>query len=153
REESQHKNQIDNENLIQQIDPCNICRWRYKDRPDNELGNIDELAADLKQNGQIQPIILRQNTSGTSEDYELIIGERRWRAAKLAHIKLKAMVWSLSDKESAILQAAENEKRKDISDYAKGISYKRLIDEKIVTVKDLEIQLNKSQSYIRNVLS
>ena len=71
----------------------------------------------------------------------------------MADIALKVIVSELSDKEAAILQASENENRLDISDYAKSLSYKRLIDSKIITAKDLENQLNKSQSYIRNILS
>lgn len=135
------------------VAPKNICRWRYKDRPEMELGAITELANDMKVNGQIQPAIVRPNSSGNRETYELLIGERRWRAAMLADIALKVIVSELSDKEAAILQASENENRQDISDYAKGLSYKRLIDNKIITARDLETQLNKSQSYIRNILS
>jgi ParB family transcriptional regulator, chromosome partitioning protein len=135
------------------VSPKDICRWQYKDRPELELGAITELATDMKLNGQIQPAIVRLNKSGSSETYELLIGERRWRAALLGDIALKVIVAELSDKEAAIQQASENENRQDISDYAKSLSYKRLIENKIITAKDLETQLNKSQSYVRNILS
>lgn len=144
---------VSSENRIFTVDPQDICRWQFKDRPVNELGDLTALADDLKINGQIQPIILRANRSDSREKYELIVGERRWQAAKLAKIKLLAIIRPLLDNEAAILQASENDMRKDISDFAKSLSYQRLLDANIITPKDIEFKLNKSQSYIRNMLS
>jgi len=143
-----------NREVIGQIDPQQCFLWEYKDRPESELGNITELAEDIKQNGQLQPGIVRLHSSAQlSKKYEIIIGERRWRACLLTNKKFNAIVKDISDTEAAIYQSIENDQRVDLSDYAKGQNYKKLIDAKILTPKDLTVKLQKSQSYIRNLLS
>lgn len=140
-------------NNIIEIEPDDCIKWQFKDRPENELGDIDDLSEDLKKNGQIHPVIIRKHKDHI-KPYELIIGERRWIAAKKAGLKLKAILKeNLSDHDAAIIQTSENDKRKDLSDYAVGTMLRQQIDAGIITAKDLELKLNKSQSHIRNLLS
>jgi ParB family chromosome partitioning protein len=136
--------------LVTLIDPKKVFKWKFKDRPSNELGDIDSLASEFKSIGQQQPSILRETKDG---QFELIIGERRWLASKKAGIPLKAIIKKLSDSEAAIIQAAENEGREDLSDYAKGISFSRLIKSGVIKQKDLIDQLNKTKQQISALLS
>lgn len=138
--------------LIHTVDPNNITNWSYHDRPDNELGDLDQLARDMLENGQIQPCIVRLYSS-THIKYELIVGERRWRAAIKAGINLKVIIRNLDDHNAAILQAGENDQRQDLSEYAKGTSYAKLIEAGILSREDLLTKLNKSKSSIRNLLA
>ncbi|MGQ4004819.1 ParB/RepB/Spo0J family partition protein [Francisellaceae bacterium CB52] len=136
------------------IDPTDICNWEFHDRPEEELGDIKGLADEFVKIGQQQPCIVRPTKTGVSKyKYELIIGERRWRAATLANIKLKAIIKDINDSDSALAQAAENDNRKDLSDYAKGMSYAKLINNNIIEQKDLIERLGKSRQYISALLS
>ena len=116
---------------ISLVDPNEICNWDFHDRPESELGDIDALANDFVKVGQQQPCLIRPSHN-TDSCYELIIGERRWRAAKLAQIELKVIIKDISDSDAALVQAAENENRVDLSDYAKGMSYSKLIDSGVI---------------------
>ncbi len=139
---------------IIEVLPSEIENWIYHDRPENELGDIEALANEFKELGQVQPCIVRLSIRNSEEfKYELIVGERRWRAAQLAGISLKVLVRDLSDSEAAIIQASENYNRKDLSDYARGMSYSRLIEEGIITSKQLTQSLNMSKQQISRLLS
>ena len=130
-----------------------ITNWSFHDRPENELGDIDSLAKDFLSVGQQQPCVVRPTPIGSKEKYELIIGERRWRAAIKADIELKVIIKELSDSEAALAQAAENDNRQDLSDYAKGIYYDKLIESGIIKQSDIVERLNKSRQYVSALLS
>ncbi|MDA7742490.1 ParB/RepB/Spo0J family partition protein [Francisellaceae bacterium] len=129
-----------------------ILNWKFHDRPSSELGDLDALAKDFINIGQQQPCIVRPSITKPNK-YELIIGERRWRAAEIANIKLKAIIKNLSDHDSALAQAAENENRVDLSDWAKGMSFAKMISESLISQKDLEFKLGKTKQYISALLS
>jgi ParB family chromosome partitioning protein len=138
---------------VLEIDVKKIIRWEYKDRPENELGDIEELANTFKTIGQQQPCILRvaKNFPG---QYELIVGERRWRAAQLAKVKLKAIVHQeLDDKTAVLIQAVENEKRSDLSEFAKGMSYAEKIEKGLISQKDLIEILGIRKQQVSRLLS
>lgn len=134
------------------VHPDAIKNWSFHDRPQTELGDIDALSEEFRTIGQQQPCIVRPATE-LPYQYELIAGERRWRAAKKAKIHLSVIVKSLSDNEAALCQAAENSNRQDLSSYAKGMNYAALIKSNIISRKDLQEKLNLSKSSIRNLLS
>lgn len=129
-----------------------IIRWEYKDRPENEMGDINELAETFKTVGQQQPCIVRPSHNKDGE-YELIVGERRWRAAEAAGVKLKVIIQDLNDKTAVLIQAVENEKRADISEFAKGMSYADKIEKGLVTQKDLMGILSISKQQVTRLLS
>jgi ParB family chromosome partitioning protein len=135
------------------IDPFQIKNWEFSDRPENELGDIKSLANEFLKIGQQQPCVVRPTKMGAKFKYELIIGERRWRASIEAKTQLKAIIKDIDDNTSALCQAAENNNRKDLSDFAKSISYTKLIANGIVTRNDLVKQLGKSKQYISSLLS
>ena len=137
------------------IDIDELQNWEMHDRPENELGDIEKLAEEMKTMGQIQPCIVRpiNIASNTKIKYELIAGERRWLAAKFASIKLKVLVKDLSDNEAALIQVSENSSRKDLSDYAKGMSYAKLREKGILTQSDLTDKLKISKQQVSRLLS
>lgn len=141
-----------NKEEIARINPNKIIRWKYKDRPENELGDITHLAEEFKTIGQQQPCVVRPLVKN-QEKYELIIGERRWKAAIQANVDLFVIIRNQSDNEAALSQIAENDDREDISDYAKGMSYNELINDGIITQKDLIDKLGKSKQYVSRLLS
>lgn len=141
-----------NETVVIDIDVKKIVRWKYKDRPENELGDIEELAETFKTVGQQQPCILRVSEDNPGR-YELIVGERRWKAAEKAGVKLKAIVRQISDKTAALIQAVENENRVDLSDFAKGMSYADKIENNLITQKDLTDILKISKQQVTKLLS
>lgn len=142
---------IDHERYAE-IDPNIIRNWSLNDRPESELGDLETFAKELKDVGQQQPCIVRPIFHDNYQ-YEVIAGERRWRASKLAGIKLKVIIRQLDDHEAAIAQAAENAHRKDLSDYAKGISYAKLIQQNILSQSELVSKLGISQSQVSRLLS
>ena len=152
RPNSQLSGNTDNLDVMTRINPEQVTRWQYKDRPENELGNIAHLAEEFIKIGQQQPCVVRP-ISGKKERYELIIGERRWKAAMRANIDLLVIIRNQSDTEAALSQIAENDDREDISDYAKGTSYGKLIADGVITQKDLIEKLGKTKQYISSLLS
>ena len=142
----------DKQDIIARINPNKVFRWKYKDRPDNELGDIAHLAEEFKKIGQQQPCVVRPILNN-KDNYELIIGERRWKAAVKANMDLLVIIRTQTDNEAALSQIAENDDREDISDYAKGTSYSKLIDDGVISQKDLIEKLGKSKQYVSSLLS
>lgn len=154
---SEKDNFLDNidfyDNLTSEVlevptDDCIL--WEHKDRQKEDLGDLEALAKDIKSNGQVVPGIVRR----TNDDkFEIIVGERRWRACVLANVPFKAIVQELSDQDSAIVQAAENLNRKDLSDYSKSLNYNRLIKQKVFSQAELQKRLGISKAQMSNILS
>ena len=138
--------------LIKEIEPSLIDRWVHKDRPENELGDIEELAETFKQIGQQQPCIIRPSQQKNGR-FELIVGERRWHAAEMIGVKLKVIIKDIDDHIAALIQAIENEKRQDLSEFAKGMSYADKINKNILSQKDLTEILGISKQQVTRLLS
>ena len=138
-------------NEIIDMNPEKIIPWKYKDRPPNELGDIDLLAKKLLEIGQQQPCIVRAHKEKKSY-YELIAGERRWRACIKANINLKVIVKNLTDSEASLVQEEENSST-PLSEYARGVSYHRLISDHILKQKDLIEKLGISKQKLSRLLS
>lgn len=135
-----------------ELEPSCIIRWEHKDRPSNELGDIEDLAKSMKEIGQQQPCIVRKLTNSQNK-FELIVGERRWRASQLIGTKLKVLVHSLDNKTASLVQVVENEHRKGLSDYAKGMSYANKIELGYITQTELSYLLGVSKQQITKLLS
>ena len=139
-------------NIIHDIEPALIRNWEYHDRPENELGDIENLAKEFLEMGQQVPCIVREISHNTYK-YELIAGERRWRASQQANLKLKVLIRNLTDNEAALVQISENSNRTALSDYAKGMSYARLIHQGLLNQSDLVSKLNISKQQVSRLLS
>lgn len=142
----------DNSSKLIAIDPKNIIRWEHKDRPENELGDIKQLAQTFREVGQQQPCIVRPYLNDSNK-YELIVGERRWKAAQSIGVPLKVLVKNINNKTAALIQAVENEEREGLSDYAKGMSYADKIEKEIFSQKDLVDMLGISKQQVSRLLS
>ncbi|MFT6836062.1 MAG: ParB family chromosome partitioning protein [Francisellaceae bacterium] len=139
---------------ILSVDPHTIKNWEFHDRPESELGDIQSLADDFLKVGQQQPCVARPILSDTKFKYELIIGERRWRASICAKVNLDIIVKeNMSNIDAALSQAAENDNRLDLSDFAKGMSFSKLINDGVIRQKDLTEKLGRSKQYVSSLLS
>lgn len=146
------RSSIINNEQYAEINPNIIRNWNLNDRPESELGNLEAFAKELKEVGQQQPCIIRPIFDDKYQ-YEVIAGERRWRAAKIAGIKLKVIIRQVDDHEAAIAQVAENAHRKDLSDYAKGMSYSKLIEKNVLSQSELVSKLGITQSQVSRLLA
>lgn len=112
---------------------------------DNDL--LEELAKSIEIHGLIQPILVR-NIKGK---YEIIAGERRWRACKLAGLKeVPSIVKDIGQEESAKIALIENIQREDLNPVEEAKAYKRLMEEFNLTQEELSLTIGKSRSYISN---
>ena len=133
------------------VDPSLCSNWTYSDRSDFELGDIDALSEDIKRNGQFQPAIIRRvglNDGG----YEVIAGERRWRACLAAGVSLKAIVTDGNDSECLIMQTSEN-KKESLSSYSLAKVYLRMMKDKNISQNKMAEFLNIPGTTFRNILS
>ena len=114
---------------------------------------LDGLAATIKSHGVIQPITVRPWPATRPQPagvlYEIVVGEGRWLASKIAGLSEIPAYWrELDDKQALEMQLIENVKRKDISELDEARTYRRLIDEHGHTADTIAEQIKKSRSYI-----
>ena len=111
---------------------------------------VDELAQSIKIKGVIQPIIVRENTPG---DYELVVGERRFLAAKKAGLdKIPAIVKKISDTEMQEIALIENIQREDLNPIEEAKAYQSLMQEHNYTQEILSKRLGKNRSTVANII-
>lgn len=110
---------------------------------------LDELAASLKVSGLIQPIVVRPKGNG----YQIVAGERRWRAAQRAQLHdVPVLIRTLTDAETVELAIVENVQRQDLNAIEESEAYQRLINEYGHTQEALGKIVGKSRSHIANLL-
>jgi len=110
-----------------------------------------DLSNSIKEKGIVQPIVVRKRDNDSS--YEVIAGERRWRAAQIAQLdKIPAIIKSLSDDDALEIAIIENVQRSNLNPIDEASGYKRLIDIYNYTQEDLANVIGKSRSYIANIL-
>ena len=113
---------------------------------------LEELTASLRERGIIQPIVVRQ-TRGATGDYEIIAGERRWRAAQRAGLhEVPVVVIEATDAEALQLAIIENVQRADLNALEEAQGYRALIDEFGNSQEDIAKIVGKSRSYVANTL-
>jgi ParB family chromosome partitioning protein len=111
---------------------------------------LEDLAASIRMKGVIQPLIVRRR--GT-EDYEIVAGERRWRAAQMARIhELPIIIRDLSDSEVLEIALIENIQRADLNAIEEALAYRQLMDRFGHTQEKMAEALSKSRSHIANLL-
>ncbi|WP_284165251.1 ParB/RepB/Spo0J family partition protein [Frigidibacter sp. SD6-1] len=113
---------------------------------------LEELAASIREKGIIQPLIVRENPR-KSGGYEIVAGERRWRAAQLAQLhEVPVLVREVSDGELLELAIIENIQRADLNPVEEAMGYRQLMDRFGHTQERLAGALSKSRSHIANLL-
>jgi ParB family transcriptional regulator, chromosome partitioning protein len=113
---------------------------------------LDELARSIREKGVIQPLIVRENPSG-SGTYEIVAGERRWRAAQIAQLhELPVVVRDLDDTEVLEFAIIENIQRADLNPVEEAQGYRQLMDRFGHTQERLADAMGKSRSHIANLL-
>lgn len=111
--------------------------------------DLKDLAASIEKYGIIQPLLLKKK----EDKYEIIAGERRFRAAKLAGLeKVPAIVKDITDHESSRIAIIENIQRKDLNPVEEAMSYRHLLDSQDLTQKELAEEIGKSRQYIGNTI-
>jgi len=114
---------------------------------------LDELAASLKEHGVLQPVLLRPLPNSTKELYEVVAGERRWRAAQLAGLTtVPAIVRQIDDQQALELAIIENVQRQDISALDAAVAYRRLQQEFGLSQEEIATRVAKSRAAIANTL-
>ncbi|HEY2847616.1 MAG TPA: ParB/RepB/Spo0J family partition protein [Pyrinomonadaceae bacterium] len=107
--------------------------------------NLDELAASIRANGVVQPIVLRRN----GDRYEIVAGERRWRASQRAELRrIPAVVREVSDEKMLELALVENIQRQELNPIEEAIAYQRLIESLGLTQEAVAERVGKSRNII-----
>lgn len=111
---------------------------------------IAELSESIKAHGVIQPLILRKYND---DQYIIVAGERRWRAAKMAGIKeLPAIIMELSDRDILEISLIENIQREDLNPIEEALAYKKLLNDFKITQEELSKRIGKSRVAIANTI-
>lgn len=132
--------------LLDEIEPN-----PYQPRRDFNETELEELSKSIQINGLIQPVIVRRNPSG--KGYQLIAGERRFRASKLAGLKvIPVVIRKGTDKEALELAIVENIQREDLNVVDLGMAYQRLLDEFRLTQEELADRMGKERATVANTL-
>jgi ParB family transcriptional regulator, chromosome partitioning protein len=137
------------ERLVE-IDVHRILPNRYQPRQTFDDTGLQELAASIKAQGILQPVSVRRGEDGR---YELIAGERRWRAAQLAGLKrIPALVRETTDRDLVELALVENLQRKDLNPMESAQAYQRLMKEFHLSQEDISKRVGKERSSVANHL-
>ena len=119
-------------------------------RKNFDYEKIAELAESIKTHGIIQPLILRKDKD---ENYIIVAGERRWRAAKMAGLKeLPSIIMELSEKDVLEISLIENIQREDLNPIEEALAYKKLLNEFKITQEELSKRIGKSRVVIANTI-
>ncbi len=132
-----------------QIDISDIKPNPYQPRKTFDENHLNDLADSIKQYGILQPIVLRKTVQG----YYIVVGERRFRASKIAGLKyVSAIIKDLTDEDMMELAVIENLQREDLNAIEEAESYQRLMTDLKITQQEVAMRLSKSRPYIANML-
>lgn len=134
---------------IVQVSVDEITPNPYQPRSDFPEEELRELAASIRQNGILQPVILRRAESG----YQLVAGERRWRAAKIAGMaQIPAIVRTLSDPQLLEIALVENIQRQDLNPIEKARAVNQLMEDLGATQQEIADRIGQARSSVANLL-
>ena len=120
-------------------------------RRDFDPEALSQLAESIATHGLIQPIIVR--STGSGEFYEIIAGERRWRASKMAGLsEVPVIIMELDDRKAAQVAIIENVQREDLNAIEEAMAYRSLINDFGMTQDELSKQIGKSRPAVANIL-
>lgn len=137
---------------LQRMPTTWLCSGTFQPRQHFDEAALQELAESIRERGILEPLLVRR-VPGAKDSYEIIAGERRWRAAQIAgHHDVPAIIRDLSDREAMEFGLIENIQREDLSPIEEGEGYKRLIEEFGHTQEALSKIVGKSRPHITNML-
>ena len=141
---------LDDTGRVMEIAVRDISPNPWQPRRDFPKESLTALAESIKENGLIQPVVVRQKKNGT---YELAAGERRWRAAKLAGLEtIPAVTQDYDDRSMAEMALVENLQREDLNPVDEGLAYQKLMDDYGLTQEDISRKVGKSRPYVANMV-
>lgn len=125
-------------------------RGEYQPRTNMDQASLEELAASIKSQGIIQPILVRPVAG---EMYEIIAGERRWRAAQLANLsEVPVLVRNIPDEATLAVALIENIQRENLNPIEEAVGLKRLMDEFDLTHEEMAKSVGRSRTAVTNLL-
>lgn len=128
-------------------------RGEYQPRLDMRKEALEELAESIRAQGVVQPIVVRPLKGAGKGRYEIIAGERRWRAAKIANLaEIQVIVRDIPDSAAIAVALIENIQREDLNPLEEALALKRLIDEFEVTHQQAADAVGKSRAAVSNLL-
>jgi ParB/RepB/Spo0J family partition protein len=134
---------------IKEIDPSKCRLWKFADRPEDEATHADDLAKSFTEMEQIAPVIVRTIDHSDADypeiEYEVIAGSVRWRAAIKSGKLLKAFIRNLDDKQALNVMLAENELRKQISEFARALQVMNIWESGLFESKQEAAQAHKME--------
>jgi len=142
---------IDNEDELRRLPIDLLQRSSYQPRTNFKQEALQELAASIKTQGVVQPIVVRPLSKG--EKFEIIVGERRWRASQMAGLsEIPAVVRKLDDQTAMCLSLIENIQREDLNPLEQARALSRLMKEFDMTHETVADAVGRSRSTISNLL-
>jgi len=131
--------------------PLDVIRpGRFQPRSVFDADKLEELASSIRAQGVVQPVVVREIGDG---QYELIAGERRWRAAQLAALdSIPAVIRDVSDEATVAMSLIENIQREDLNPLEEASALRRLIDEFAMTHREAADAVGRSRTAVSNLL-
>ncbi len=137
----------DDEDRVLYIDINDIKPNSAQPRLNFNEEKLNELAESIKSNGVIQPLIVRKGSNG----YELVAGERRWRASRIAGLReVPCIIRNFDDKQNAIVAIIENMQREDLDPIEEALGLKAMTEKYGFTQEQVSASLGRSRTYIAN---
>ena len=127
-----------------------LSKGKFQPRRDMNSAQLEDLAASIRTQGIMQPIVVRPNGHN---QYEIIAGERRWRAAKLANLtQVPVIVRHVEDADAVVLALIENIQREDLNPVEEALALQRLVEDFHLTQQEVADTVGKSRSAVANLL-
>jgi len=138
--------------LVSPVSMTRLQSGKYQPRSRMDEGALNDLAASIREQGVMQPILVRP-VAGGSKRYEIIAGERRFRAAQIAGLKeIPAIVKHVDDKTAAAMALIENMQREDLNPLEEAMGIQRLVSEFSFTHEQAAQSIGRSRSAVTNLL-
>lgn len=151
-ENSESESQASNPNGRKLVSISQLIPGKYQPRHHFNNDTINELAKSISQHGLIQPILVRPLNDG-SDSYEIVAGERRWRAAQKAQLhEVPIIIRELDDTTTLEIALIENLQREDLNAVDEAKALKQLADQFEYTTEQVAEKIGKSRSYVANML-
>lgn len=144
---------VDRTSALREVPISSIKPNAHQPREHFNEDAMSSLAASIKELGILQPVLVRQAASGAVDEFELIAGERRWRAARRAGLQSIPVLIQIADDSHSLEQAlVENLHRQDLNALEEAAAYHQLIEEFYYTHEQVAVRVGKSRAAVSNIL-